>query len=282
MAVTTLLYADARMPVAMTKAGTTYYLAYDQVGSLKVVADASGSVIRKPEYDTFGNVISDSDPSFAMPFGFAGGLHDTDTDLVRFGHRDYDPETGRWTAKDPILFAGGDTDLYGYCVNDPVKWIDPSGMLSFGGGVVGGVIGAIGGAINAAVNNADTLTGAMIGGLGGFVGGMIDGGLGITAGAGAVIGAIAATATCANPGGMIGASLAGGIGGGITGLAIKAGAAPALAAIAAGTFIGSSWGTGFEMLGNIFYDIVNKGNEYYDDLFGGDDACVDSPSGCEN
>jgi len=30
-----------------------------------------------------------------QPFGFAGGLYDRDTNLVRFGARDYDPETGR-------------------------------------------------------------------------------------------------------------------------------------------------------------------------------------------
>jgi len=92
------------------------------------VADASGNVVKRIEYDTFGNVISDSDLSFAVPFGFAGGLYDRDTKLVRFGYRDYDPETGRWTAKDPILFAGGDTDLYGYCVNDPVNFADPEGL----------------------------------------------------------------------------------------------------------------------------------------------------------
>jgi len=62
-----------------------------------------------------------------VPFGFAGGLCDKDTGLVRFGYRDYDPETGRWTAKDPILFAGGDTDLYGYCLNNPVGFIDHDG-----------------------------------------------------------------------------------------------------------------------------------------------------------
>ncbi|GBC59953.1 hypothetical protein DENIS_0895 [Desulfonema ishimotonii] len=88
-------------------------------------------------YDTFGNVISDSNTAFAVPFGFAGGLYDADTGLVRFGYRDYDPDTGRWTAKDPILFAGGDTDLYGYCVNDPVNWIDPSGLINWGKLVTG-------------------------------------------------------------------------------------------------------------------------------------------------
>jgi RHS repeat-associated protein len=63
-----------------------------------------------------------------VPFQFAGGLYDPDSELVRFGYRDYDPDVGRWTAKDPIGFAGGDTDLYGYCLNDPINWIDPWGL----------------------------------------------------------------------------------------------------------------------------------------------------------
>jgi RHS repeat-associated protein len=37
---------------------------------------------------------------------------------VRFGARDYDAETGRWTARDPILFAGGQANLYAYVEND--------------------------------------------------------------------------------------------------------------------------------------------------------------------
>jgi len=121
-------YADSRMPVAMTRGGATYYLTYDQVGSLRVVADGAGNVVKRIDYDSFGNIINDTNPSFDMPFGFAGGLHDRDTGLVRFGYRDYDPDIGRWTAKDPILFAGGDTDLFGYVLNDPISSIDPAGL----------------------------------------------------------------------------------------------------------------------------------------------------------
>lgn len=40
-------------------------------------------------------------------------MYDADTGLVIFGYRDYDPETGRWTARDPIGLAGGDTNLFG-------------------------------------------------------------------------------------------------------------------------------------------------------------------------
>jgi len=52
---------------------------------------------------------------------------DPDTGLVRFGARDYDPEIGRWTTKDPILFDGG-TNHYSYAENDPVNLVDITGL----------------------------------------------------------------------------------------------------------------------------------------------------------
>ena len=70
-----------------------------------------------------------SDSSSLQPFGFAGGIYDRDTGLVRFGARDYDAETGRWTAKDPIGFHGG-LNLYGYVENDPVNWTDIYGLIT--------------------------------------------------------------------------------------------------------------------------------------------------------
>jgi len=101
---------------------------------VRVVADESGNVVKRIDYDTFGNIVNadrdDYKAAFKVPFGFAGGLYDEDTGLVRFGFRDYDPDTGRWTAKDPIRFAGGDTDLYGYCLNDPVNLVDSLGLYS--------------------------------------------------------------------------------------------------------------------------------------------------------
>ena len=122
-------YADDRMPVAAMIGGATYYLAYDQVGTLKAVTNASGTVVKQIDYDSFGNIISDSNPSFVIPFGFAGGLHDRDTGLVRFGYRDYAPEIGRWTAKDPIFFDGGGPNLYGYVACDPINGVDPEGLF---------------------------------------------------------------------------------------------------------------------------------------------------------
>lgn len=86
----------------------------------------TGFVSQALDYDTYGAVISDSNPGL-QDFGFAGGEYDPAIGLVRFGARVYDPATGRWTAKDPILFDGGDANLYGYVMNDPINLIDPSG-----------------------------------------------------------------------------------------------------------------------------------------------------------
>ncbi|WP_367025887.1 RHS repeat-associated core domain-containing protein [Methylococcus sp. ANG] len=88
------------------------------------------------DYDAWCNVTYDSNPGF-QPFGHAGGLYDRDTGLVRFGARDYDPETGRWTAKDPILFGGGDANVYAYVRNNPTNLVDPFGLREYPDNFIG-------------------------------------------------------------------------------------------------------------------------------------------------
>ena len=54
-----------------------------------------------------------------------------DLGFVRFGWRDYDTFTSRWTAPDPMGDAGGDPDWYGYCLDDPVNANDPNGLFAW-------------------------------------------------------------------------------------------------------------------------------------------------------
>ncbi|MBF0154083.1 MAG: RHS repeat-associated core domain-containing protein, partial [Magnetococcales bacterium] len=127
--VTRFVYGSkANVPDYMVKAGQTYRILSDHLGSVRLVVNISdGSIVQQMDYDEYGRVTQDTNPGF-QPFGFAGGLYDHDTGLVRFGARDYDPFTGRWTAKDPIRFNGGDTNLYGYVLGDPVNRVDPIGL----------------------------------------------------------------------------------------------------------------------------------------------------------
>lgn len=108
-----------------------YKLVVDQLGSIRLVVNAStGEVVQKMNHDEFGKILIDTKPMY-QPFGFAGGLYDSETKLVRFGVRDYDSQTGRWLSKDPIRFGGGDANLYGYTFNDPVNFVDPTGKSFF-------------------------------------------------------------------------------------------------------------------------------------------------------
>lgn len=108
-----------------------------------MVNAATGDIVQKMEYDEFGRVLEDTNPGF-QPFGFAGGIYDQQTGLVRFGARDYDAEIGRWTAKDPIGFDGGNTNLFVYCSGDPINYLDLNGEIAI---VDDAAIVAVGGAV---------------------------------------------------------------------------------------------------------------------------------------
>ncbi|MDX6851396.1 DUF1566 domain-containing protein [Gilvimarinus sp. SDUM040013] len=121
-------YTIGHTPTSFTQDGDRFFIQTDHLGSPRLIVDESGGVVKILRYDSYGNVIEDSNPNFDLPFGFAGGLFDKDTGLIRFGFRDYAPEIGRWTARDPIGFSGGDTNLYGYVLGNPVGFIDSNGM----------------------------------------------------------------------------------------------------------------------------------------------------------
>jgi len=116
------------VPEYLVRAGATYRIITDSLGSPRLVIDAStGAVAQRLEYDEFGIVLLDTNPGF-QPFGFGGGLYDGDTGLVHFGGRDYDPQVGRWTGKDPIGFLAGDSNLFRYVLGDPINNLDVSGF----------------------------------------------------------------------------------------------------------------------------------------------------------
>jgi RHS repeat-associated protein len=114
----------------MERNGVTYRIVSDHLGSVRLVVDTTtGAVVQRVDYDEWGSVAENTGLGF-QPFGFAGGLVDELTGVVRFGVRDYDPTTGRWSAKDPTAFLGGDANLYRYASGDPMNAVDPTGTAS--------------------------------------------------------------------------------------------------------------------------------------------------------
>ena len=124
------VYATSSVsPDYVAESGATLRLIADNLGSPRLLIDsATGQVLGMARHDEFGVPQSPSEEALAG-FGFAGGLADNDLDTIRFGARDYLPGAGRWTAKDPVRFAGFTTNLYSYAFNNPVGLQDASGLM---------------------------------------------------------------------------------------------------------------------------------------------------------
>jgi RHS repeat-associated protein len=148
--VSRFVYAtQVNVPDYIEKGGETYRLILDHLGSVRLVVDISNdSVVQRLDYDEFGVVTTNTNPGF-QPFGYAGGLYDEETGLVRFGARDYDAETGRWTVKDPLGFGGESSNVYAYLLGDPINFFDPAGASVWSAarrfviGLASGFVGAV-------------------------------------------------------------------------------------------------------------------------------------------
>lgn len=131
-------YDESDVLIGFERGGERFYVAADQVGTPRLVLDSSGAVVKQRDYNSFGVLAGDTAPEFELVIGFAGGLEDVETGLVRFGFRDYEPASGRWTARDPLLFEAGQPNLYAYVNSNPVDLRDPTGLFCVGASAYSG------------------------------------------------------------------------------------------------------------------------------------------------
>jgi RHS repeat-associated protein len=119
--------SKANAPDYVVRGGATYRVHSDHLGSPRRVVNVMNpsDVPFTASYSSFGEVTGTG--LEWMPFGFAGGVFDSDTGLSRFGARDFDPSVARWTNKDPGRWSTGDLNLYLYSYGDPLNYIDPDG-----------------------------------------------------------------------------------------------------------------------------------------------------------
>lgn len=109
-------------------AGASNY-EFDAIGNVVGLMGPGGAVQNRYVYAPFGEQILtlQTVANFFQFVGQFGVMHETNgLELMRARH--YLPGTGRFTALDPIGFAGGSVNLYAYVLNAPVSWIDPSGL----------------------------------------------------------------------------------------------------------------------------------------------------------
>ena len=110
-------------------AGMVWALA-DRLGSIDTLTDKDGVVVDKRNFDSFGRVISETNPSVSFRYGYTSRERDLESGLSYYRARYYDPNVGRFISVDPLGFGAGDTNLYRYVGNSSTLATDPTGMFS--------------------------------------------------------------------------------------------------------------------------------------------------------
>ncbi|MEM6780205.1 MAG: RHS repeat-associated core domain-containing protein, partial [Planctomycetota bacterium] len=121
--------------------GTTWYL-QDRLFSVRDLVDSDGKIISSIDYDSFGNITSETNPDAGDRFKFTGREWEAAIGLYDYRARHYDPKTGRFLSEDSLGLIAGDANFYRYVGNNPVDLIDPSGHVAASsyGAMVSGVI----------------------------------------------------------------------------------------------------------------------------------------------
>ena len=124
------LWAPGRdsLVVDESAAGQSRWVAVDHQNSIRDIVDASGSVVNHIQYDSFGNISSQSNSGIASLFGYTGKPFEATTQLQNNWHRWYSSKLGRWLSEDPVGFNAGDVNLYRYVGNSSTNSIDPDGL----------------------------------------------------------------------------------------------------------------------------------------------------------
>jgi RHS repeat-associated protein len=111
-----------------TNSGTVAWYLADHLGTIRDIANTTGTVLDHINYTAFGPISTESNPSNGDRFKFTARDYDAETGLYFYRARFYDPQTGRFTIVDPVSFSAGDPNLYRYVVNSPVVTADVDGL----------------------------------------------------------------------------------------------------------------------------------------------------------
>ncbi len=128
--------------------GNSYFLTGDHLGSVREMTDGSGNIKAQYSYDPFGRV-TQTQGSMPSDFQFASYYEHGPSGLNLTRTRAYDGALGRFINRDPNAESAG-SNLFDYVLNNPISFIDPSGLQqagsgsgvgTTGGGTTGGTTG---------------------------------------------------------------------------------------------------------------------------------------------
>lgn len=109
---------------------TRYYYIKDQLGSVRITMNQQGNVVSGQDYYPYGEIcrsLNNADPN--DKYKFTEKERDVETNFDYFGARYFDSQISRWLSVDPMADLRPGLSPYNYCQNNPLRRIDPTGML---------------------------------------------------------------------------------------------------------------------------------------------------------
>ena len=137
--------------------GTMYYATTDHLGSLLRLYNANGTQTFSAEYDAWGKQTANQN-TFNLRCGYCQHEHWNEFGLIDMNGRFYDPQLGRFLSPDPYvqdMTNPQNFNRYSYCLNNPLKYTDPSGEFwhIVIGAVIGGVANLVSGLVSHKIDN---------------------------------------------------------------------------------------------------------------------------------
>ena len=186
------VYGSDGSPVYFTYNNATYYYEKNMQGDIVGILDANGNTVVEYSYDIWGKLLSITGSLASTigqinPLRYRGYYYDTETQLYYLQSRYYSPDLMRFISQDDPVLSNLQglplgSNLYIYCLNNPVMYSDPSGEIAHA--IIGAIIGAVISAVSYFIEYwlgmrilnwwhfaGIVATGAALGAIGGYISG---------------------------------------------------------------------------------------------------------------
>ena len=115
--------------LALEKDGVAYnYIADGNKNICQLIDMNSGTIANRYDYKPFG-ALATNEETVINPFKFSSEYNETETDLIYYNYRYYNPTTGKWLKRDPIMEDGG-VNIYAMLGADPINYFDLLGLIT--------------------------------------------------------------------------------------------------------------------------------------------------------